>query len=195
MRLLILLSLIIGVSCNPVSTNKEAKGSLFDLPAFSRRLVETQVNANYKVIKTSIVNEIEDKFSVAVTDSVFWATELYLLLNGDLNKPSLIGEYIVQNDVSEPSNNLTKTVYSAVPDSKATLKQLEIKYLDSPLEVRQILVHIESKNTVYQSQQSVHLWVNNYKNKLLIDSLITEGFNKTILMDSIKYRSKVVVVR
>ena len=195
MRIFILFISLLWAGCQPITSNISSNEAYFDLPGFAQALLETQVQGQGQVVKTIQVNQIQDISIIDNPDSIFWATELFPLLNGNINKPSLINAYSVQQDMPDESSNLLKTVYTALPESNTTIKKLEIKYLDSPKEIRQVIVFIDNKNSVYNTQQVIQLWTNKYGSKLLIDSLVTEGFNKTILLDSMKYSSKVVINR
>ena len=195
MRIFILFISLLWAGCQPITSNISSNEAYFDLPGFAQELLETQVKGQGQVVKTIQVNQIQDISIIDNPDSIFWATELFPLLNGNINKPSLINAYSVQQDIPDELSNLLKTVYTALPESNTTIKKLEIKYLDSPKEIRQVIVFIDNKNSVYNTQQVIQLWTNKYGSKLLIDSLVTKGFNKTILLDSMKYSSKVVIIR
>ncbi len=194
MRLLTLLSLVLWMGCNPIATQIDSTNSHFDLPGFSEKLVASHIKAKSKVVKSTQVNAIKEKNSV-ITDSIFWTIELSSLLNEDINKPSLTDAYSVQKGIPDKSSNLLKTIYTALPKTHTNITLLEIKYLGTEAEVRQINARFERKNLVYTTEQFVQVWVNRYGNQLLIDSISTQGFNKTILLDSMKYYSKVVVIR
>ena len=194
MRFITIVSLLLWMGCKPISVQIESTDSYFDLPGFSQKILVSQIKAKSKVLKTIQVNAIEEQNNL-LADSLFWATELSPLLKGNLNKPSLADGYSVQKDISEQSSNLLKTVYTALPETHTSITSLEIKYLGTDTEVRQIVAQFESKNSVYTTEQVVQLWINKYGNQLLIDSISTQGFNKTILLDSMKYYSKVVVIR
>lgn len=195
MRIFILFISLLWAGCQPITSNISSNEAYFDLPGFAQELLETQVKGQGQVVKTIQVNQVQELSIIDNPDSIFWATELFPLLNGNINKPSLINAYSVQQDIPDESSNLLTTVYIALPESNTTIKKLEIKYLVSIKEIRQVIVFIDNKNSVYNTQQVIQLWTNKYGSKLLIDSLVTEGFNKTILLDSMKYRSKVVIIR
>lgn len=194
MRASFLIISLLWVGCQPISNKIKPTDKYFDLPGFTKALIESQVGAKNQITKITNVNRSEEKSSMDTTDSLFWATELFPLLSAELNKPSLFDAYRIQQNIPDTSSNLIKTVYSALPKSNAIIKKIEIKYLGTISEVRQIIALIDNKNLVYNTHQKIHLWTNKYGNKLRVDSLVTEGFNKTILMDSMKYYSKVVVV-
>ena len=195
MRLLVILSVFLWIGCQPIETQTNSTDKYFDLPHFSQELLKAQINTKSKVVKITQVNKVEEKNNINKADSAFWATELSPLLNEELNRPSLIDAYSIQNDIPEQTSNLLKTVYTALPNTHTDIKWLEIKYLDTPKNIRQITARFRSENSVYTTEQVVNLWVNKYGNLLLIDSINTQGYNKTILLDSMKYCSKVVVIR
>ena len=194
MRKLYFLLTILWVGCQPATTKQNEPTSYFDMDSFAQRLIENQTNTDkYTVTKISVANGVEEKTRVAKTDSLFSTKELTPLLNANINKPSLSGAYSVTDNLPEKNSNLKRLVYTILPKSNSDVSRLEIKYLDSIEEVRQIVAWITTKNPVYNSKQEVNLWVNRYNGKLLIDSLSIKGFNKTLFQDSLTYQTKLIV--
>ena len=191
-RLIIIISFI-SVACKPTATETINNDSFFDVVTFSQNLLKTHSSLLNTVTKTSYANNLIEKKEIAKTDSIFWKTELTPLLSVNLNKPSLKNAYAIEIDMPENTSNLLKTGYIALPNSKTSIKKLEIKYLNTSSEIRSIFVVIENDNPVYTSKQEIMLWTNKYGNQLQIDSLIFRGYNKTILLDSMVYESKVIV--
>lgn len=89
MRASFLIISLLWVGCQPMSDKTESVEKYFDLPGFSKALVKSQINANTQIIKITNVNRSEEKSIVNAADSLFWVTELFPLLNGELNIPSL----------------------------------------------------------------------------------------------------------
>ncbi len=193
-KLATLLIPLLLIGCYSTTSKVNTTAKYFDLPGFTKKLLVRQVVAHNKVIKASQVNKVSETIVIDSADSLFWATELFPLLNETLNNPSLPDSYLVKQHVPEASSNLLKIEYTAMPNTSARIKKLEVKYLTNPSEIRQIIAVIESNNSVFNTQQIVQLWVNKYGNQLFIDSLQMEGFNKTILLDSMHYSSKIVVI-
>ena len=195
MKILILLSALLWIGCQPITPPTNSTDKYFNLSGFVQELLIAQTKLKSNVVKITQVNNVEERNSSIKADSTFWAIELSPLLNVDLNKPSLADAYSVQSNVSENSSNLLKTVFTALPESKTNITLLEVKYLKNPTNIREVIAHIQSENSVYTTHQVINLWLNKYGNQLLIDSIYMQGFNKTILLDSMKYSSKVLVVR
>ncbi len=193
MRYALILFILIGVKCTAPEPSKLIEKKYFDLPSFTQSIIEQQSKAKLTVLKKSIINGLQEEKVQEKSDSSFWATELFLLLSADLNKPQLQTAYTIEEHVTETNSNLLKTVYTALPTARSNIRKIEFKYLSSPAEIRQIIVEQATDNTVYSTQQSTHVWLNNIAGTLLIDSLVTTGFNKTILLDSMKYSSTVLI--
>jgi len=191
-RLIIILSFI-AVGCKPTATETINNVPFFNVATFAKKLLKTHSSLSNTVTKTSYVNNLIEKTEISKTDSVFWKTELTPLISVDLNKPFLKDAYTIEVDLPEKSSNLLKTIYTALPQSNTSIKKMEIKYLNTPKEIRAVFVVIENNNSVYTSKQEIKLWVNKYGNQLQVDSLIFKGYNNTILLDSMAYESKVVV--
>jgi len=195
MRIVVLISALLWIGCQPITPQTNTSNKYFNLSGFAQELLISQAKDKNSVVKITQVNNVEERNSGFYPDSSFWAIELSSLLNANLNKPSLSDAYSIQSNVSEKNSNLLKTVYTASPETNAHITLLEVKYLKNPKEVRQIIAFIKSENSVYNTHQVINLWLNKYGSQLLIDSIYMQGFNKTVLLDSMKYSSKVVVVR
>jgi len=191
-KLIIILSLF-AVGCKPTVTETNTIDPFFDLASFTQNLLKTHSLLLNTVTKTSFANNLTEQIEIATTDSVFWKAELAPLLSINLNKPSLKDAYTIETDIPDKTSNLLKTVYTALPKSKTPIKKLEIKYLNTPSEIRSVIAVIKNENLVYSSKQEIILWTNKYGNHLQIDSLIFRGYNKTILLDSMVYESKVAI--
>ncbi|MCF6361518.1 MAG: hypothetical protein L3J29_12250 [Cyclobacteriaceae bacterium] len=191
MRILGFLSTLLVMQCTSPEANTGSSASYFDVTSFTQNLIEQQFQRGASVVKTTNVNGVIEERLISDTDSLFWVTELTPLLNADINKPSLKEAYLVEIEVEEVNSNLLKTIYSAQPSLKSKVKLIEIKYLGKPEEVRQIFAVMQTDNPVYSTHQSIHIWINNQEGKLIIDSLKIEGFNKTVLLDSMVYSSTI----
>jgi len=179
------------MGCTAPKTNEA--NAYFDMSSFTQQLIVQQSKMGSAVFIKNIVNNTTDERIEERTDSLFWATELTPLFNSDINKPSLLNAFTVEERVKEANSNLLKTIYSALPEVKSNVKRIEIKYLGQPDEVRQIYVVMKTDNPVYSSHQSIHVWINNLEGKLILDSLKTEGVNKTILLTPMNYSTTVSI--
>lgn len=193
MRYIAILFILLAVRCTTPEPTNLGEKTYFDIPSFTQSIIEQQAAAGTSVLKKSIINGQEEENLKEETDSSFWATELFLLLNVDINKPQLKTAYKVEENVTELHSNLLKTIYTALPNTNTTIKKIEFKYLTSPAKIRQILVELATNNAVYSTQQTTQVWLNTKGGKLLIDSLVTTGSNKTIFLDSMKYSSTVLI--
>jgi len=193
MRKIFFLLFIIMAGCKPTDSQSDIN-QYFDLDSFVHQLIVNQTTVgNYHVIKTSVANGVEEHTEIEKTDSLFWVTELTPLIKADINKPSLVDAYKISDGLKEQNSNLQKLVYSEKPETNADVIRLEIKYLDNTNDVRQVVAWTGTQNPVYSAKQKIDLWVNRYKNTLLIDSLSVKGYNKTLLQDSLLYQSKTIV--
>ncbi len=192
MRNITVVLLLLATQCTAPAPKVKALQPYFDITAFTQNLISTQARAANSVVKTIMVNKVKEEIQVAKTDSLFWAMELYPLVIANINKPSLAGAYLVEEQINEPNSNLLQTIYTALPNTHGTVKKLIIKYLNQPIAIRQILVELETNNPVYATNQRIHIWFNGHNNQLKIDSLISSGFNKTIFLDSMIFSSKVI---
>ncbi len=193
MRNIVFILLLLAAQCTAPTPKVKPVRPYFDITPFAKSLISTQAIESGSVVKTTMVNGLKEEIQVAKTDSLFWAVELHTLVIANINKPSLEGAYLVEEQVNEPNSNLLQTIYTALPNTQSKVKKLIIKYLGQPKEIRQIWVELETNNPVYATNQRIHIWLNEYNGQLKIDSLISSGFNKTIFLDSMVFSSKVVV--
>ncbi len=193
MRNSIILFLLLA-GCQSVISEKEAINKYFDLPSFTQELLSAQAKTSTQVTKIMEVNGVSESVLIKHSDSLFWAKELSPLLVSTINKPSLADAYLVEEHLSDEFSNLLKTTYTAKPETLTTIKKLEIKYLKSMNEIRQVYAIVKNDNLIYSTQLEVHLWVNKRGNLLFVDSLTTTGFNKTIFLDSMKYKTVVIPI-
>lgn len=177
--------------CQSVIPEKETINKYFDLPSFTRDLISVQAKVSSPVTKIMGVNGVGETILIDHPDSLFWANELSPMLSGTINKPSLVDAYLVEENVPDEFSNLLKTTYTAKPETNTIIKKLEIKFLKSIDEIRQVHAFVDNQNLIYSTQLEVHLWVNRREKSLLVDSIITSGFNKTIFLDSMKYKTAV----
>jgi len=193
MRYALILFIFISVKCTTPEPSKLGKNKYFDIPSFTQSIIKHQSETQVTVLKKSNINGLQEENLLKIADSSFWATELFLLLNADINKPQLQTAFTIEEHITETKSNLLKTVYTALPKTHSKIRKIEFKYLNSSEEIRQIIVELATNNTVYSTQQSTHVWLNKTEDTLLIDSLVTRGFNKTIFLDSMKYSSTVLI--
>lgn len=194
MRKFLLLTFISVVACQQVSKQEGTAEPYFRINDFVNTLIQSQAQSGNKVHKLTIANGIDEVVEISEPDSAFWKTELTPLLSADINKPSLFDAYTIKEGASEETSNLLRTIYDAKPKVDVSVKRLEIKYLNKPTEVRQIIATINKDNPVYNSYQKINLWTNKYGGKLLIDSMNVTGYNKTVFQDSLVYQTKLKVL-
>ncbi len=192
MRYIPLIIALFMIGCTSPAPKKADIKPYFDITSFTENLILNQSQSGLPVSKKLWVNGVKEEVEVKNTDSLFWATELYPLLIAEINKPSLLGAFDIQEKVEEQNSNLLKTIYTALPDANTTVKKIEIKYLNNPKELRQIVAQLKTENHVYKTTQNIHVWLNDYNGLLLIDSLKTTGINKTIFLDTMHYASSVI---
>ena len=177
---LIFLFALVLTSCEKKPVSK-IDNQWFDLPAFVSSLTLDMSQRGPLVSKTfELNNEIETK-EFNNTDSAFWAKQLTVLREIDLNSPQLRGSIKGTEGLQDEQSYLLIDSYILESSIDVPLKKLSIYYLDEPSDIRKITAELDSDNFIAHSETKVDLWLNRYGEQLLIDSLIIIGEDITLM--------------
>lgn len=193
MRLITLFFLVALIGCTSEPKEK-AEAIWFDLPTLLDELVLNMDTKNHRTIKTFMLNHESETKEYESTDSSFWAIELAKLRGIDLNSPQLRDVLIINRDIKDNKSNLLIDEYQLPDDNSALLKKLHVYYLEDTSEIRQIYAELISDNLIANSQTKINLWVNRYSEKLLIDSVLIIGHDKTLMQPIREYQITTKIV-
>jgi hypothetical protein len=188
MRLSIFFIIVLLIGCKPDSQNRVAV-EWFDLPGLVDELVLNMDNKNHRAIKTFTLNRDVETKQYESSDSTFWARELAKLSGIDLNSSQIRDALQMKGNIKDYKSNLLIDQYLLPDDNMATLKKLNVYYLEDTSEIRQIYAELNSDNLISKSNTKINLWINRYSNILLIDSLQIVGCDKTFMQSEREYHS------
>ena len=173
---------------------KSEKTVWFDIPGLSNQLVKSMSVAAPTVEKEFEFNGVSESLRIEVSDSSFWKQELAKLTETNLNSPSVRDYIALKSAARDHRSNLMVDQYIIESESKSSLNEVLIYYLDVPSEIRQISVSLKESNLITDSETVINIWLNRYQDILLIDSLSLSSHEKTILQAPRDYTNKLTVV-
>ena len=186
MRLTIAIFILALIGCKPEPQHK-IKTPVFDLPGFVDELILNMDRKNHRVTKTFTLNSEAETKQYDSSDSIYWARELVILKDIDLNSPKLREVIDISTKLKEENSNLLIDEYLVTDDNTSLLKKLSVYYLKEPFEIRQVYAELNSVNLISRSSTKFNLWISRYNNKLIIDSLQIIGSDKTFMQPKREY--------
>lgn len=193
MRLIVSIILIL-VFAGCTREIKSEKTEWFDIPSLSTQLVKSMSNAAPPVEKEFEFNGVSELMRIEDSDSIFWKQELNKLTEVNLNSPLVRDHISLKSATKDSRSNLLVDQYIIESESKSTLNEVLLYYLDDPSEIRQISVRFKESNMISDSETMLNIWLNRYQDILLIDSLSLNSHEKTVLQSPRDYTNKLTVV-
>jgi hypothetical protein len=187
MRYTMIFLSIMFFGCSP-EQHQKASAEWFDLQNILDELVVNTGSKNSRTTKTFILNSDSETKNYNSTDSTFWAKELSKLKEIDLNSPQIRDVLKMTSGIKDDQSNLLIDDYLMPDKNTSTLRRLSIYYLEDATEVRKIYAELNSDNLISNSGTKIHLWINRYDNRLLIDSLQIIGCDKTFMQSEREYQ-------
>ena len=193
MSRLLILSLLIAFACQQ-SKVSQAEVDFIDFPAFTNSILENMHLRSADVSKTFVLNSNSETKTIKATDSVFWSKELELLRKVDLEAPRYRGALELSERNNDSSSNLFYDRITTT-DTNLELQSIELYYLEERSQVRKLELSFESDNFIANSNNHLTIWLNEYDDQLIIDSLITIGQAKVLFQEERMYESHVRRIR
>ena len=190
--------LIVGLAiwtlgCSPPESTAVADYSYFDVRGFASSLLADQLASGKTVDKTVTANGVDETQKFATPDSAFWATDMNILLETDLNKPSLRNAYSVTLGLEDKASNLLINLYEAVNSEEVAVQAVSVFYWQEESEVRKIQISRGSSNVLSTTSQDVTCWVNKYNGVLLIDSIKSKVLSGQFGQDTSTFMTTTIV--
>ena len=193
MRFIVVLGVLFILGCQDKSGNVQTP-IYIDLPELTNSIITNMANRSADVTKKFVLNNsVEDK-TILATDSAFWLKELELLAKIDLNAPKYLGA-LQLSAMNKDSNSNLLFDRLTVTDDNLELQALEIYYLEEKNQVRLINVDFALKNFIAHSNTQLSVWLNEYNDQLLVDSIVVKGRDKVLLQEERFYESHVQRIR
>ncbi|MTI41065.1 hypothetical protein [Fulvivirga lutimaris] len=134
--------------------------------------------------KFAIVNG-DSSTSAFVPDSLGWADEFQIIMDADINKPALRGQYSISEGDDENSN-LKILAYTANSET-LPIQSFKVFYLDKVENLKRIEVRMKESNSIFQASKNIILDLDDIKNQNRITHYSIKGFQKMLLQDRVDF--------
>ena len=140
--------------------------------------------------KTASLKGKLDSVSYIPGDSATWGKELDIFIQlKDINKPVNHGSYLVDDNLLDPSSNLTVKAFTAT-EPELSVKYMKIFYQHSIDKPRRIEALFDEKNELYESSRLLSMEFHQINNKTVLTSYSIDGGQKMIMGDSVTFLIK-----
>lgn len=140
--------------------------------------------------KTASLKGEVDSVSYMPGDSISWGKELDIFIQlKEINKPVNHGSYLVDDNLLDPSSNLTVKAFTAT-EPELAVKYMKIFYQHSIDKPRRIEALFDEKNELYESSRLLSMEFRQINNKTVLTSYSIDGGQKMIMGDSVAFLIK-----
>ncbi len=134
--------------------------------------------------KFAVVNS-DTSTSTFIPDSLGWADEFQIIMDADINKPALRGQYSV-SEIDDENSNLKIQVYKA-NKNELPIQSLKIYYLDNIEKLKRIEILQMESNSIFESTKNIILNIDEIKSQNRITDYTITGFQKMLLQDQVDF--------
>ncbi|HNP18420.1 MAG TPA: hypothetical protein PKL31_08315 [Fulvivirga sp.] len=186
MKKLIYLCLAVGtIACSNIKSEKVAY--YFSVDSLNRVQAQILLDNKAKLFKFAVVNG-DTTTTTFTPDSLQWADEFQVFNHADINKPAMKGNYKI-SVYNDTQSNLKVKSYEAI--SKGTAVQsLQLYFLDNIEKLKKLEMVTHEKNSIYNSTKHLNMEFDEVKGGLRLTSYTITGYQKMILMDTVKFYLK-----
>lgn len=149
---------------------------------------QTKFLANSKASLTKdafIDGKRETKSYIPASDTA-WIHELdvFAALN-DINKPSNVGKYNIEENVKDVNSNLL--IYSIQSNERLPVLYVKVYYLNNLTNIRRIEGFYREESSLLKSSRQLSMEFQNINNKIVLTSYSIVGGQKMLLGDSVQF--------
>jgi hypothetical protein len=144
--------------------------------------------------KSAIIGLQQDDSVFTPEDTLAWKNELDIFRQLDvINKPINRDGYIIDDDLFDPSSNLTVKAFSAIEN--LPVRYLRIFYQESIHKPRKVEALYDDKNALYKSGRILLMEFHQIDNKTILTSYSISGGQKMIMADTVTFliKGKIVI--
>ncbi len=181
-KLIYLCLAVCTISCSNIKSEKVAY--YFSVDSLNRAQAKILLNNKAKLFKFAVVNG-DTTTTTIMPDSMQWADEFQVFNDTDINKPAMKGNYKV-SFYNDPQSNLKVKSYEAISKGIA-VQSLQLYFLDNIEKLKKIEIVSHEKNSIYNSTKYLNMEFDEVKDDLRLTSYTITGYQKMILMDTVKY--------
>lgn len=147
----------IFISCTPQIEGKE-KQAYFSTETYFNGVIDSLAKETISLEKEGTINGQVDKRSLTITqDSIFWQREFQAFIDADINKPALIGQYMV--DTAHSKDKVTGDSIVAITytsrSNELTTQSMQV-WLTTSGTVKGLHITTADKNVIYASGQTLN---------------------------------------
>lgn len=146
----------IFTACSSQIEGKE-KQAYFSTETYFQGVIDSLANETISLEKEGTINGQVDHQSLTITqDSIFWQREFQAFIDADINKPALIGQYIVDTAQSMDKvtgDSILAITYTARKENLTT--QMMQLWLTDRGTVKGLHIETADKNVIYASGQTL----------------------------------------
>lgn len=156
----------------------------FDLKSQLLEQAESLEEDKIELTKFAVVNG-DSAASSFVPDSLGWADEFQIILDADINKPALRGQFTITKRDDDNSNLKIQEFKANSKD--ITVQYLRIYYLDEVEKIKKIEITQNESNSIFQSSKEIALHFDEIKGKNRLTDYNIKGYQKMLLQDRVDF--------
>jgi hypothetical protein len=161
-------------------------------------LVTAQINYLTKskagLTKSGSLSDKNDAITYTPKDTVAWINELEIFRQlKAMNKPVNRDSYLVDDNLYDPSSNLTVKAFTSLKD--LPVKYVRVFYQTSIHQPRKIEALVEEKNVMYKSGRLLTMEFQQINNETVLTAYAIDGGQEMLLDDSVSFsvRGKIII--
>jgi hypothetical protein len=170
----------------PACQQNKTVSKLYNIDSLVNEQVKYLTARQAKLHKVATVGSVNDDSTYIPKDSARWNAELEIFRSLDaINKPVNQSNYLVDDNLFDPSSNLTVKAFSALTD--LPVKYVRVFYQSALQKPRKIEALYDDKNALYKSGRVLTMNFQQIDNKTILTSYSIKGGQKMILSDTIGF--------
>ena len=169
-------------ACN----KKPVVGSMYNIDSLVTAQINFLSDNKARLEKTAFISGQKDDSVYVPSGRLAWKNELEIFSQLQaINKPINRDYYIIDDNLFDPSSNLTVKAFSAI--EKLPVRYLRVFYQESIQKPRKIEALYHDENELYKSGRKLIMEFRQINNKSVLTSYMIEGGEKMLLGDTVSF--------